>query len=91
MKRKEKREQERAGLEKRRRRWRGKSHLDLAFICGADPVWGEFSAGLAVEQREALCSSLQCSLDKIRFQSIGGLREWLERHVSLISFDALGL
>lgn len=90
MQRKEKKEQERAGLGKRRRR-REKSHLDLAFICGADPVWGEFSAGLAVEQREALCSSLQCSSDKIRFQSIGGLREWLERHVSLISFDALGL
>lgn len=57
VKREGEKEQEKFDLERRgEEEEEGKSHLDLAFISGADPVWGEFSAGLAVEQREALSS-----------------------------------
>lgn len=60
----------------------GGSHLDLTFISGADPLSGVNSLPGWLWNREQLYACLlQCSADKIRFQSIGGLRERLERRV----------
>lgn len=65
-----------------RRRRRKESHLDLTFISGADPLSGVNSPRSWLWNREGLYACLlQCSSHKVRFHCLGGLREWLERHV----------
>lgn len=69
-----------------------KSHLDLTFISGADPLSGVNSLRSWLWNRERLYAcSLQCSSYKIRFHFSRGLREWLERHILSYLQSNLGL